>query len=163
MEVTEKQFIEKYEQNVDDLFRHCVFKVSDREVAKDLVQDTFVKVWVYIAGGKDIQNMRALLYKTLSNLIIDYYRKKKTLSLDQLNEFGFDRADDMARISFDQMDGERAVLLLQKLPQEYRDVLFMKYVDGLEMTEIAEIVGDTENTVTVRIHRGIKKLRELYI
>ena len=53
--------------------------------------------------------------------------------------------------------------LIKKLPQEYRDVLFMKYVSDLSLGEIADIVGEKENTIAVRIHRGIKKLKELYI
>lgn len=163
MNVTEKQFIQAYEDHVDSLFRYCAFKVDEREVAKDLVQDTFCKVWVYIAEGNKIQNLKALLYTTLSRTIIDYYRKKKAVSLDSLSENGFDVADDNTKISLDQIDGQQAIALIQKLPEEYRDVIFMKYVNELDLKEIAEILGERENTIAVRIHRGIKMLKELYI
>lgn len=161
--MTEEQFIQAYEDFVDPLFRHGFFKVSDRDIAKDLVQETFTKAWVFIASGKDIQNIKALLYKILNNLIIDYYRKHKTTSLDELEESGFDVEDTAARISIDTLDGERVMLLIQKLAKEYREVIFMKYVNNLEIDEIAAILEEKENTIAVRVHRGLKKLKELYI
>ena len=80
MEDTKNNFIKAYEQHVDALFHYCLFNISDREVAKDIVHDAFAKTWNYIVKGGHIDNMKAFLYKIIKNLIIDYYRKKKTLS-----------------------------------------------------------------------------------
>jgi RNA polymerase sigma-70 factor (ECF subfamily) len=162
MENTKQAFLKAYEEYADALFRHCLFKVSDREIAKDLLQETYVKVWAYVAKGKDIGNMRAFLYKTLNNLIIDEYRKKKNISLEILSEDGFDPKADNLPNTFDIIDGERAVRLLSKLDDPYKETVFLRYVNGLEISEIAEITGQTENAVSVHIHRGLKKLKELY-
>lgn len=155
-------FLASYEREVDALFRFSLSKVSDRELARDLVQETFARVWEYIAGGGEVQNMRAFLYKTLNNLIIDHYRRKKAVSLDVLQEDGFEIPVDMQTSMHESADGRRAMEKLRLLPETYRDVLIMRFVNGLELSEIAEICGETENAISVRIHRGLKKMKEMY-
>lgn len=162
MEITQKDFTKAYDENADALFRHCFFKVHDREMAKDMVQETFVKTWGYLVQGKKILNLRAFLYKTLNNLIIDEYRKKKTVSLDDLREDGFEPESEIGPTADDRFMGEKAMKLLDKLPAPYKDAVFMRFVNGLELSEIAEITGETENTVSVHVHRGLGKLRDLF-
>jgi RNA polymerase sigma-70 factor (ECF subfamily) len=77
-------------------------------------------------------------------------------------EDGFEPASDNHDAFIDQLDGERALLLVKQLPDAYRDVVFMRYVDELSLEEISEITGESKNAVTVRVHRGIKKLQALY-
>ncbi len=161
-EIIQKEFLKAYEDNSDAMFRQCFFKVHDRELAKDMLQETFVRTWDYLSKGKTILNMRAFLYKTLNNLIIDHYRKKKAISLDALSEDGFDPVAVEGIDANDRMEGERAMKLLEELPDPYREAVFMRFVSGLELHEIAEITGEPLNTVSVHVHRGINKLRELF-
>lgn len=58
-------------------------------------------------------------------------------------------------------DGERVLDRLNDLPELYREALTLRYVDGLSPKEISEIIGESENVVSVRVHRGLKKLKEL--
>ena len=157
-----EMFLAAYNDHSDALFRYCLFKVGDREIAKDLIQEVFVKTWVYIEKGNEITNFKPFLYKTLRNLIIDYYRKHKTSSLDTLQENGFDRALEEPISIEDKFDGEKALEFFSKLSSDYKEVLYMKYVEGLDLLEIAEITGELENTVSVRMHRGLKKLKEFF-
>lgn len=154
-------FTEAYHSHADSLFRHALFKVSDRELAKDLVQETFTKTWAYIAKSGTVESLKPFLFRTLNNLIIDEYRKRKNSSLDELMDEGFDIGVDNSESLFDTLDGERALALLRKLPQEYQDVIYMRYVEGLSPQEISEILGESKNTLSVRIHRGLKKLEQL--
>ena len=57
--------------------------------------------------------------------------------------------------------GKELVQLLDGLDDKYRQVIVMRYVDDLAPREIAGIVGETENTVSVRLHRGLHKVRDL--
>ncbi|TSC70801.1 MAG: RNA polymerase sigma-70 factor, ECF subfamily [Parcubacteria group bacterium Gr01-1014_46] len=161
-EKMQQDFLRAYDDNSDALFRQCFFKVHDRELAKDILQDTFVRTWDYIGKGNTILNMRAFLYRTMNNLVIDQYRKKKAVSLDSLEEDGFSPEAPEGISANDRLEGERALQLLEKLPDVYREAVFMRFVSGLELHEIAEITGETENTVSVHVHRGINKLRELF-
>jgi RNA polymerase sigma-70 factor (ECF subfamily) len=162
--MTEHDFIKAYDEWADAIFRHCAFRVSDRETAKDLTQDVFVRAWEYMSRGHQVENMRAFLYRVAHNRIIDEFRKRGRLeSLQTLEEeSGFDVPDEKATVSIlDSLDAARALEALPKLPQSYREVLVMRFVDDLPPKEIAGILGESENNISVRIHRGIKKLAVL--
>lgn len=105
--------------------------------------------------------MKAFLFTTAHNLIIDEYRKKKAISLDSLRDEGFDVHSDTDNIVEDRIDGERAIGLLATIPKMYRDVIYLQYVEGLSVKEIAQVIGESENNVSVRIHRGLAKLRTI--
>jgi RNA polymerase sigma-70 factor (ECF subfamily) len=63
----QKEFEKAYDLYADAIFRHCYLRVSDRELAKDLMQETFMKTWEYLASGKDIDDVRPFLYRTALN------------------------------------------------------------------------------------------------
>lgn len=69
---------------------HAFFKVHNKTTSEDLVQDTFMKTWRYLAKGGKIDVMKAFLYHVLNCLIVDEYRKHKTTSLNVLVEKGFE-------------------------------------------------------------------------
>ncbi|MDP3958386.1 MAG: RNA polymerase sigma factor [bacterium] len=155
-------FLRAYKEHADALFRHCFFKVSSREIALDLVQDVYTKTWNYLYEGGNVSNMRAFLYRTANNLIIDYYRKKKSVSLDEMYGEGFDPAYAPQSELVNRLDGERAIVYLQKIPEHYRDIVMMRYVDELSIKEIASILDETENNVSVRLHRALEKLKTVF-
>lgn len=171
---TEREFTKAYEEHADALFRHCYFRVSNRERALELTQEAFMKTWDSVAQGKEIQNYRAFLFRVLNNLIIDEYRKKKSTSLDALLEQEHvteGQFDDLQEGSLEEtlesvevnLQADRLEDALQKLSDEYRQVIVMRYINELRPQEIAAITGETENTISVRINRGIKKLREYLV
>lgn len=158
----EQEFLKAYDQFSDAIFRHCVFRVSDREKAKDLAQGSFVRLWDYMSQGKEIDNMRAFLYRIANNLIIDEYRKKKDESLDRMrDEEGFDIGFEVRHDIETKDEYERAQILLECLPDTYREVLVMRHIDGLSVKEIARLTHESENVISVRIHRAIEKLKTL--
>ncbi len=157
---TKQEFLSAYDMYADAIFRHCFFKVSDREVARDITQDVFTKTWQYLSDNKPVLNMKAFLYKVAGNLVIDYYRKRKTDSLDLKIDEGVQFASEEV------MGGQNAEIgivieALQKLPENYREVMRLRYVDDLTPGEIAEITGQSENAVSVKIHRGLEKLKHI--
>lgn len=157
-------FKEAYDEHSDSLFRFAFYKLSDREKAKDVVQDTFVKVWEYMASdGAEIGNIKALLYRIATNAIIDNYRKKKELSLDSLVEDGFDPNDhrNSSTTMIDESEAEMVIKAIHDLEDEDRALMLMRYIDGLSVKEISIATGQRENTVSVRIHRAIKSLKDV--
>ncbi len=167
----EEEFREVFEKHSDELFRHCHLRLSDRERAVELTQETFLRAWEYVSKGNVVKNYRPFLYRILNNLVVDEYRKKKSQSLDALledeetvvsieGEFLRDESDalEAAMIRF---DAAHAIEALKKLPQQYQVVLIMRYVDGFSSTEIAAYMKEKENAIAVRIHRGLRKLRDM--
>lgn len=140
------------------------FKVNDRAISEDLVQDTFLKTWRYLVKGGKIDTMKAFLYHVLNNLIVDEYRKRKNSSLDDLLEKGFEPSTGVNESEklFDALDGKAALFMIQRLPEAYRKIMRMRYVQDLSIKEISLITGISRNSVAVQAHRGLVKLRLLY-
>lgn len=140
---------------------HAFFRIGDQSTGEDMVQDTFMKTWAYLVKGGKIEQMRAFLFHILNNLIVDQYRKRKKLSLDGLREKGFEPSVDDGEKLVDYLDGKEAFKLIYKLSSKNQTILQMRFVRDLSLKEIALINGQSINTVTVQIHRALKKLRLL--
>lgn len=141
---------------------YALFKVSDRALGEDLVQDTFMKTWKYLVKGGKIDVMKAFLYHVLNNLIVDEYRKHKTTSLDVMVEKGFEPSVDHRERLFNALDGKALIPLILRLPEKYRKVMRMRYVQDLSLKEMSLITGQSRNAMAVQTHRGLEKLKILY-
>ncbi len=156
----EAEFLAAHDEHADALFRHCLLRVRDREIAKDIAQETFSRTWLYMSEGKEIDYIRAFLYRVANNLIVDGSRRKKSSSLDAMMEDdGFEVRDESIRAPLDTPALKEALKLLDELDESYRVVITMRYMDELSPKEIARALGVTENVVSVRIHRGIERLK----
>jgi len=144
------------------LIRFANLKVNNAALSDDLVQDTFMKTWKYLQSTGKIDLMRAFLYHVLNRLIIDEYRKKKSISLDLLAENGFELEAVNSEDIFNVIDGKALLLLIKKLPEKYRSVITMRYTKDLSLAEMSAITHQPQNTMSVRVHRGLIKLRALY-
>ncbi len=156
-----EKFLAFYENEVDALFRFVFFRVNDDELAKDIIQETFLKMWKTLSSSREIENERAFLFRIARNLVIDHYRKTKEYSLDNLIEEGFDVSDDNVLPIEIAIDRDIALELLQSLPEKYCDVVWLRMVEEWSVKDIAEFSCETENVVSVRIHRGLKLWREV--
>lgn len=149
-----------YEEYADVLFRYCFFKLSNREEALDAVQEVFTRTWAYFRGGQEIRNIRSFLFRVARNLIIDFYRREKVYTLSALEEREADppqSPDDAVRNA--EVSVVRAAL--GKLPEHYREVLTLRYFSGFSPREIAELLDESENAVSVRLHRALARLRTI--
>lgn len=157
--IVEEQFLETYDKHSDAIFRFCYFKLSDHEKAEEVTQEAFTRTWEYIQKDKKVENLRAFVYRVAKNIIVDYYRKHKEISLDQLHDQGFDPSLWEHMRWGDMVDGTRIIGIIKRLDEKYREVLLLRYVNNLSVKEIAEIVGERENHISVRLHRGLKQLK----
>ncbi len=167
MEDLKNKFDEAYTTHADPIFRFCFFKLNDRELARDMMQETFMKAWTTASKeGSNIESMKALLYKIAGNLVIDEYRRRgrrgQEPSLDVLHEEGFDPSFDDTSSLLDIIDGKEAIRLISQVREPYGEAVFMRYVQDLTLPEIANITGETENTISVRVHRGIAILKKIF-
>lgn len=164
MKELEESFLKAHESHSNQIFRFIFFKLGDREKAKELIQETFMKTWIHISKNGEIENIRSFLYRVAGNLVIDEYRRNgraSSISLDYLTEEGYDFSNDEKESYVDRIDGAQILELLKSLPDSYSEVLFMRYVEELDITEIADSIGESNNVVSVRLNRGIKKLKEM--
>lgn len=151
-----------YDTYVKQIYRFVFFKVSSREEAEDITSEVFLKAWHYFQENKEIKSFSGLLYRIARNCIIDLYRVKasrpEVLTQDPI-EIG-DGGRWYADLN-DKAEAKKVLQALKKLKQEYQEVITFRYVDELEVAEIAEIVGKGQVAVRVTLHRALKKLKEI--
>src|SRR6185369_7453487 len=139
-----QEFMDAYELHSDAIFKHCFFRLSDRERALEVTQETFTRAWDYLRKGNVIEKWKPFLYRVAGNLIIEEYRKRKTFSLDaflevethdesMIDALHDDEAMERLTVSF---DAELAKEALEKLAPQYREVVVLRFVDGLSPKEI---------------------------
>ena len=125
------------------------------------MQDVFMKTWEYLSNGKQVDNLRAFLYRVANNMVIDHSRKKKETSLDAMMDEGFEPVGNGIRHTTLAAEVGQMLELLDRLDEKYREPVRMRYLEELTPKEIASVLGESENVVSVRIHRGIAQLRLL--
>lgn len=161
----EKLFMEMHDSFSDEIFRFCLSKTRNRDLALDITQETFIKTWDYLRSGKTIEMARGFLYRAARNLIIDHSRKKQSLSLDAL----FDdttQSEDVPDSSMvpdgSPFDQKLAIEKLKQLPEQHFEILSLRFIQELTIPEISKIYKESENTISVRIHRAIKAAQKLF-
>ncbi len=159
--ITEKAFIRAYDELADDIFRFCAFRLYDRERALEVMQDTFTRTWVYIGAGNEIENLKAFLYKTARNLCTNEMVRSSSFSLDEMQEVaGYDPEDQVSETPEDVAEASVLMKHVAELDPRAQEVLTLRYMNGLAVKEIGEILGEAPNTVSVRIHRAVEDLRK---
>jgi len=164
-------FAEVYDFYVVKIFRFVYLKTNSKETAEDLTSEVFLKCWRYIkrrkeSGEKEIikgNKLSSFLYKIARNLIIDFYRKKQVPTIeidDDLKDKIKDQKQDILSDISAKQEIEGLMKALSKLKGEYREIIILRHVEDLSITEIAEITGKTSGSVRVSLHRGVKMLEK---
>lgn len=143
------------------LISHAFFKTKNKAASEDLVQSAFIKTWAYISRGGTVKCMKAFLYHVLDQLIIDEYRKRTTVSLDTLMERGLESDIASPAVATEISEEKLALTLIANLPEKYRKIMKMRYVKDFSIKEISKISGQSENNISVQLHRGHCKLKSL--
>lgn len=161
MEDLKRKFESLFEEYSDVVYRLCLYKTSNENVAHDLTQETFLRLWKTLSSDREIAKPKQYIYQIARNLIVDYYKSNKAISLDILQEGGFDPKSDG---NSTEIMSEVSILkeAIEDLDPEFRDVIYMKFVEEMKVKEIAEILDISENLASVRINRGKKKLKEKF-
>ncbi len=157
----EEEFLKVYDENADGIFRHCYFRMNDRERARELMQEAFLKTWIYISKGGEIENLKAFLYKVANNLVIDEFKKRKELKLEEMAMRKISDGSDLRERSHTNIETEEAIKIINGLGTKYQKIVIMKYIDDLSIKEIADILGKTENNISVRLHRALNQLKKI--
>ena len=154
-----EEFLVAYEEYADAIFRLCYGKTGSRDEAKDMAQEVFVRVWERLGKeGAEIENLRAFLFTVARNLVKDYYKKKKPVLERDLPE-GAMEAVPVAPGQAIAAEARIALDALKALSDPYREALTLHLIEGLPIGEVARLLGERPNTISVRVKRGIEKVR----
>jgi RNA polymerase sigma-70 factor, ECF subfamily len=163
-------FAEVIELYKDKVFQICFRMLGNRHEAEDIAQEAFIRAYVNIHTFNQKRKFSTWLYRIATNLCIDRIRKKKPDYYLDAEVTGTDGLTMYSQIAADgqlpeeeveemelQAEIQRQIL---KLPDKYRSVIVLKYIDELSLQEISEILDLPLGTVKTRIHRGREALRK---
>ncbi|TYS57312.1 RNA polymerase sigma factor SigW [Sutcliffiella horikoshii] len=171
--------IKKGDQNafaeIVELFKDKIYQLVYRMIgnsheAEDIAQEAFIRAYININSFDVNRKFSTWLYRIATNLTIDRIRKKKpdyyldaevagTEGLTMYSQVAADIALPEEEVETMELQGEIQRQIL-KLPDKYRSVIVLKYIDELSLIEISEILEIPVGTVKTRIHRGREALRQ---
>lgn len=159
-------YTEVYNYYVTPIYRFIYFKVSNRQDAEDLTSEVFLKIWQFVTETEDeIENLRALIYRSARNIVIDYYRRKASQTYAQADEVLEAVPDERQQRLLERAEGtiemKTIEQVLHKMKDEYREMILLRYVEDFSISEIANILNKSKGSVRVQLHRALKIAREL--
>ena len=168
-------FAEKATPYMDQLYSHALRLTKNPADAEDLVQETYLKGYKAFNSFKDGTNLRAWLFRILTNSFINAYRKKQR-SFDEQEVEDIEAINTLSSADyssnthlgisaedalFERLTDDEIQTAIDSLPGTYKDVVLLADVQGFSYKEIAEILDVPVGTVMSRLHRARAKLKDL--
>ena len=160
---TKEEFLRIYDILAPKVYRHVLFRVNSKELTEDITSQTFLRTWQYlIEAKKPIKNFRAFIYRVANNLIVDYYRQRSRepilLEHDELKKI----IKSTKTVDTNHEESLKKIFNgLDKLSSEQKNILILRYIDGLGIKKIAKITNKSRDNIYVIIHRALKDLKNI--
>jgi len=157
------------ELHQDEIFRLVFFRTRSKIDAEDLTQDIFMSAFKYLPQLKDSDRFRPWLYKIALNRVHDFHRKNKLLAYFGITEHRdeTDVADVEPHLNPGALDTvirkefwSCVKQLSKKFSRMEKEVFFLRFVDDLNLREIAQTLGRSESAVKTHLYRAIRKFKE---
>jgi RNA polymerase sigma-70 factor (ECF subfamily) len=157
-----RQFEAFYHTHVDHVFRFVLFRVAqDRERAKDLTQEIFLKAFQAFDRYEPERGARAWIYTIARNHVYNAYAAHKTTaSLEEVESHASLRIDHLESLQISE-DERRLIAAIERLPTQEAELIKQKYLEGWSFEELAKPLGKTAGALRIQAMRALKRLRDL--
>ncbi len=143
------------------IYSFIFYRVSHKETAEDLAEEVFMKAFAKLSSLSGHTSFEGWLYQIARNLVIDYYRQKKTtVALEDVEntlEYETNVAD---VVNLDQQQ-KQLLKAIKQLGAEQQVVIKLKFFEDLNNSEIAEVLQKNEGAIRVIQHRALTKIQEI--
>lgn len=160
---TYREFKKYYAQYAEKIYAYLFFRSGrNRDLAEDLTSEVFLKALERFSTFNPKQSpFGAWIYTIARNHLIDHYRVSRvSIPIDDVSETELVKAEDLGA-EIDQKDKHaRVVAAINTLPDSYREILTLKYLNGLDNNEIGAVLGKTQSNIRVLIHRSLTSLKQ---
>jgi RNA polymerase sigma-70 factor (ECF subfamily) len=153
--------VEEYNKSVDlfsdNVYRFILKNVKDKAMARDIVQDSYEKLWI---NHENVQflKVKSYLFSTAYHTFIDYYRRSKKIeNTDDFKQMGLSHSEQYSDLK------EILDQALNQLPPDQKSVILLRDYEGYSYQEISEITGLNESQVKVYIYRARVNLKNYLI
>ena len=148
-----------YELHVDEVYRYLYHRVGRLEDVEDLTSQVFIRAWQGISRYRPLgAPFIAWLLKIAHNTVVDYYRSKKREI--PLTELDIDAGAVDGHLQLEQeMERSQVRKAILQLKEDYQRVVVLRFIMGMNCSEVAAIMGKREGTIRVIQHRALSALR----
>ena len=140
--LSQEAFLRAYDDYAEPLFRHCYLRLLDRELGKEVMQQTFKRTWEEIANGEHVGNLQLFLYKMANGLV----QEARSQQAD-IREPAAEKEEDHSLLAS-----------VSRLDKHVRDVLVLHFIDKFSSEDIAAIIGASVDAVGQRLSEGLSLL-----
>lgn len=149
-----------YVHYMDPIFRYVYFRVGEQAEAEDLTEEVFVRAWEALPQYQQGKHpFKSWLYRIAHNLVIDYHRKLKPVSVPDLDLHRYhDGSPSHEERLIQDQEVDQIAQAMAKLGEEERQVLLLRFVEGLSHREVAELINKSEGACRVIQHRALAAL-----
>lgn len=153
-----QKFASLYDNYFDDVYRYIYFKTGNKWDTDDLVSEAFRKACEKYDSS--IRNEKAWLFMIVRNSVIDYYRKRKDVLLEEnIDLYTYPSAFEQ---EFEKKENIKCLKnALDRLSQEESEIINLKYFADMKYKDIGKLLGKSDNAVKMKTARIIKKLKDL--
>jgi RNA polymerase sigma factor (sigma-70 family) len=160
-----EHFTQLYRRYGGKVFAKCISMLNDEALARDAVQDIFIKVFLNLSRFNEKSSFSTWLYSITYNFCIDLIRRKKKIPVllaDDVSRIGDEPMPEIPDSVLLEMKHERLERVLKDLPEGDRIILLMKYMDDMSIKDIAEFFQKTESAIKMQIMRAKHKAQAIY-
>ncbi len=143
-------------EQYDKLLRYCYMRTKDSLLAEDIVQETFLKFW-QSRSYKDTGKQMAYLYTIARNLCTDEFRRKTILDIEAYPDLPACKDSEPENV----IDGIVIEEALERLPEDVREIVVLRYVCGISAADIGKVMGISRFSVNRKLKEGLGILRKL--
>jgi len=151
-----------YERFRLSIFRYLYYRLGDQQMAEDLTSEVFLRMIRSLPGlNPKSVSFQAWLFQIARNLAIDHYRKMSVRDHVQLDENAISRDEDIDTSLEKSLTSERLRWALSRLNPDQRDVIVLRFVAGMPITQVAQTLHKSEDSVKGLQRRGLSTLRQI--